>query len=190
MKRRYDIVDVARSDNDVMVAWYSDGKVSKGNADDLGRISGLRESVRRGVPNSIEQWENAYENIEIRHLLSHTSGFTPGGEWAQAAIKYAEEIAGEDELELYQYSNKYVLSTRALLFKPAQSSEYSNHGMGLTGHLIEEITGKDWYDYVRDRIRTAGRRLRHRTYWHVQQRVDRFAFPHGQGAGQCQRRVS
>lgn len=143
-QRRYDIVGVARSDNDVTVTWYSDGKVSKGVSTNLVSTWAPRNYSRRGVPNSISQWQTAYRNIEIQHLLSHTSGLTHSGQYDQARIKYA---LPEDETS-YQYSNLYVLSTRPLLFKPGQDNEYSNHGMGLIGHLISELSGVDWYTYL------------------------------------------
>lgn len=147
-KRRYDIVDVARSKNNVTVTWYSDGKVSKGNATNLVVTEQPHDYVRRGVPDSIAQWERAYQAIEIQHLLSHTSGFTRDGQYPQARIKFglpASETA-------YRFSNQYVLSTRPLLFKPGTDNNYSNHGLGLTGHLIAELSGMDWYDYLRANI--------------------------------------
>jgi CubicO group peptidase (beta-lactamase class C family) len=147
-QRRYDIVGLARSDNDVMVAWYSNGKVTKGTSTNLVSTWAPRNYSRRGVPNSIAQWQKAYRNIEVRHLLSHTSGLTRSGQYDQARIKYDLP----DYENSYRYSNQYVLSTRPLLFKPGQATSYSNHGMGLVGFLVEVLSGLDWYTYLRHHI--------------------------------------
>ncbi len=149
-QRRYDIVGIARSDNDVTVAWYSDHKVSKGVATNLVSTWSPRDYTRRSVQNSIRQWQTAYQNMEIRHLLSHTSGLTHSGQYPQARIKFA---LPEDEND-YRYSNQYVISTRPLLFKPGQGNSYSNHGIGLVGHLIGELSGLDWYTYLLRNILT------------------------------------
>jgi len=149
--RRYDIVGLARSNNDVMVAWYSDRKVSKGNADDLGRILQSDNYERRGVPGAIHRWNVAYRDIEVRHLLSHTAGFTRSGQSKQAEIKYALVPAAAN-WPPYKRSNAYVLSTRPLLFEPGTRSSYSNHGMGLTGHLIETVSGRAWDDFLHEHV--------------------------------------
>jgi len=152
---RYDIVGVARSNNDVMVTWFSDGKAIKGNSINLASILGPYNYSRRTYKGSIAQWLNAYESIQLQHLLSHTSGFTRSGQYAQARVKYDLD---ENETA-YEFSNKYVLSTRPLLFKPGSGSSYSNHGMGLVGHLMEAITGQNWYEYRRERQAGNGRLL-------------------------------
>ncbi|MFZ5896505.1 MAG: serine hydrolase [Myxococcota bacterium] len=148
-QRRYDIVSVGRSDNGVMVAWYSDGQASKGNATSLGATTALYPYERRSVPGSRDEWLDAYRNIEIQHLLSHTSGFSRSGEREQA-----DEMFNVLPVPIsdYKYSNLYVLATRPLLFKPGTAESYSNHGMGLTGYLIERLTGQTWYDYLRANI--------------------------------------
>lgn len=150
---RYDIVGISRSANDAMVTWFSDGKAMKGNSVNLASISEPFDYTRRTFSGSIGSWLNAYQNIEVRHLLSHTSGLTRSGQYEQARIKF-----GLDENESdYQYSNKYVLSTRPLLFKPGEGVSYSNHGMGLIGHIMETVSGEEWYPYLyREIFRPAG----------------------------------
>ncbi|MEO0385979.1 MAG: serine hydrolase domain-containing protein [Pseudomonadota bacterium] len=149
--RRYDLTGVARSANDVQVAWYSDNKVSKGNARDLGRVAGLSDGERPAKPGSRRQWIDAYHEIRLRHLVSHTAGLSNSGNRDRAVIKYASDIT-PGVPPGYKISNLYVLSTRPLLSKPGVRWSYSNHGLGLSAHVLSEISGQDWFDYLHEHI--------------------------------------
>lgn len=153
-KKRYKIIALARSDNGHTLAWFSNGKFSRGNVRNLASITENADFTRRSVPNSILQWKKAYRNITIRHLLSHTSGLIRSGNRGLTRLKYADELTqyNHDFLIPYKYSNMYVLSTQHLLFKPGEGYSYSNHGMGLAGYLIKKVSGLDWYLYLRENI--------------------------------------
>ena len=152
-QRRYNIVDIARSPNGNTLAWYSRGKASRGTVTDLAAHTAPFDYTRREMSGSRQHWIDQYESIEIRHLLSHTAGFTHSGDPTQGAIKY--NFANFNKLTNplpYKLTNMYTLSTRPLLFDVGSRASYSNHGMGLTGHLISEISGQDWYGYLRRNI--------------------------------------
>ncbi|MEM8860312.1 MAG: serine hydrolase domain-containing protein, partial [Chloroflexota bacterium] len=153
--RTYDIVGIARSINNESIAWFSDNLRSKGSVTDLGEDTGLEGYERRGVTGSRQEWIEAHESIQVRHLLSHSAGFTRSGNGDAAAEKYAavSNFYNKETNPIpYSYINQHVLSTRPLLFKPGEEYSYSNHGMGLVGHLIEEMSGEDWYDYMLEHI--------------------------------------
>ncbi len=153
--RTYDIVGMARSINGESIAWFSDDTRSKGTVTDLGADTGLEDFSRRGVTGSRQDRIAEYDDIQIRHLLTHSSGLTRSGNGDAAADKYAT-VPGFYNKETnpipYRYTNQHVLSTRPLLFAPGTSYSYSNHGLGLIGHMIEEMTNEDWYDYMRENI--------------------------------------
>ena len=151
-QRRYDIVGIARGTDDKMVAWYSDNKASKGNTTNLSAHQSLFHFSSRIILDPA-YWLKQIESIEIQHLLSHTSGISGSGDPSEGAIKYQFPAYDKDFNPLpYAYGNRYVLSTRSLLFGVGTDSSYSNHGLGLVGHLIETITGDDWYDYMLSNI--------------------------------------
>jgi D-alanyl-D-alanine carboxypeptidase len=81
--------------------------------------------------------------VTLRHLLTHTGGtgdiFGP-----QFAEKRLSLRTHSDYLALY--------GTRKLLFEPGAEWRYSNYGFTLLGAVIERVTGRSYYDYVRDRI--------------------------------------
>ena len=154
-KRTYDIVGVARSANNTSIVWFSDNRRSKGSVTDLAEDTGLETFERRGVTDSRQDQIALYEEIQIKHLLSHSSGLTRSGNGDDAAEKYAIDpdfYNKETNPIPYRFTNQHVLSTRPLLFDPGSDYSYSNHGMGLIGHMIEEMSGEDWYDYMREHV--------------------------------------
>ena len=81
--------------------------------------------------------------VTLRHLLTHTGGtgdiFGPQFSEKRLALR-----THADYLALY--------GTRQLLFQPGAEWRYSNYGFVLLGAVIERVTGRSYYDYVRDRV--------------------------------------
>jgi CubicO group peptidase (beta-lactamase class C family) len=87
--------------------------------------------------------KQAAEKITVHQLLTHTSGlgdyFSP--EFFQNREKYKNP---QDYLP--------VFGNRALLFEPGTSWRYSNFGFVVLGAIVEKLSGKNYFDYVRDHI--------------------------------------
>ena len=81
--------------------------------------------------------------VTLRHLLMHTGGtgdiFSPQFFERRLALR-----THGDYLALY--------GTRKLLFEPGTEWRYSNYGYVLLGAIIERVSGRSYYDYVRDRV--------------------------------------
>jgi len=82
--------------------------------------------------------------VRIKHLLTHTSGlgsyFTP--EWdrqSRARYRSVDDWMG-------------LVKDETLQFEPGTRWAYSNTGMLVLGKVIEVASGKDYFDYVRERI--------------------------------------
>ena len=115
-QRRYNIVDIARSPNGNTLAWYSRGKASRGNITNLAAHTLPFDYSRRQIPGSRQHWIDQYNSIEIRHLLSHTSGLSRSGHQAQGAIKYDFANFNKATNPMpYKLGNMYVLRTRPLM---------------------------------------------------------------------------
>lgn len=95
--------------------------------------------------------EEAAKKIKIKHLLTHTAGL--GGfftrryqDMSRARLRTIDDmmtLARQDEKDL--------------LFEPGSKWQYSNTGMMVLGKVIEIVSGRTYYDYVRDNIyRPAG----------------------------------
>jgi CubicO group peptidase (beta-lactamase class C family) len=81
--------------------------------------------------------------VTIEHLLTHTGGtgniFGPDFEAHRLELK-----THDDYVKLF--------GGRAPLFEPGDHFDYSNYGMVLLGAVIEKVTGRSYYDYVRRKI--------------------------------------
>lgn len=81
--------------------------------------------------------------VSIEQLLSHTGGtgdiFGPEFEKNRLELK-----ALQDYVKLY--------GNRGPAYEPGSRWAYSNYGFLLLGVLIEKVSGKSYYDYVRDHI--------------------------------------
>lgn len=76
--------------------------------------------------------------MTIRDLLAHTSGM-PGDALPVLAVMSGREVA----------ERARHLDNAA---PPGESHRYSNHGYGVAGLVVEEVTGKGWGEWVRERL--------------------------------------
>ena len=86
--------------------------------------------------------------VTVRQLLTHTGGTGDifGPEFDQHRLSLREH---QDYIQLY--------GSRGLTHEPGSRFEYSNYGYLLLGALIEKVSGRSYYDVVRDNIfRPAG----------------------------------
>lgn len=84
----------------------------------------------------------AWTNIAIRHLLAHTSG-----------IKSYTGLEGfEWRRRLNQTQFIQAIGTRPLEFAPGDSWKYSNSGYNLLGYIIENVSGTDYWSFLRSRV--------------------------------------
>jgi len=81
--------------------------------------------------------------VTIEQLLSHMGG--TGDIFGPEFDKHRLELKTlQDYVKLY--------GSRAPVYEPGSKWEYSNYGFVLLGVLIERVSGKNYYDYVRDHI--------------------------------------
>ena len=76
--------------------------------------------------------------MTIRDLLAHTSGM-PGDAWPVLAVMGGREVAERARL-LDNFG------------APGAVHGYSNHGYGVAGLVVEEVTGKGWGEWLRERL--------------------------------------
>jgi CubicO group peptidase (beta-lactamase class C family) len=83
------------------------------------------------------------ERVTIHHLLTHTSGMQD----------YWEEVFDAHWWEIKTVSQlAELIFDDTLLFEPGTDFHYSNSGPIVLGMIIEEVTGQDYYDYVREHV--------------------------------------
>jgi CubicO group peptidase (beta-lactamase class C family) len=110
-----------------------------------GRLA-LDSSIRTYFPDAPESWQD----ITLRHLLTHTSG-----------IADYFEVMGTDGIEAYDGRRDYapgqlrkIFYTLPLIFAAGSDFSYSNTGYALLGFLIQRVTGRFYGDELRDRVFT------------------------------------
>ncbi|HMG73549.1 MAG TPA: serine hydrolase domain-containing protein [Pyrinomonadaceae bacterium] len=79
------------------------------------------------------------EKVTIHQLLTHTSGL---GDYLTRDLAAAKTL--RDLLPLFV--------NQPLLFEPGQKQQYSNSGYVVLGLIIEKLSGRSYYDYVKENI--------------------------------------
>ena len=111
-----------------------------------GGILLLAEDGKLSLDDSITKYINGfpaeYDQVTIRQLLNHTSGVKD----------YIEEFELNRRLD---YTNQELVervAANGLNFAPGEGARYSTTGYLLLGIIIENITGKPYGDFLRERI--------------------------------------
>lgn len=106
------------------------------------------------------------DKIKIQHLLTHTSGLG----------SYFNETFFNSSRELFRKVDDYkpLIKNDSLHFEPGSKYEYSNTGMLLLGVAIEKVSGKDYFDYIRNNIyKPAG--MLHSDSYELDQPIENMA---------------
>jgi CubicO group peptidase (beta-lactamase class C family) len=90
-------------------------------------------------------WTKAdLSKVRVEHLLSHTSGL--GSYFGDAYERTARQLLRKVD------DYKPLVADDTLAFEPGTRWQYSNTGFLLAGAVIEAVTGKDYFDVVRERV--------------------------------------
>ena len=87
--------------------------------------------------------KDAASKVTIEQLLTHTGG--TGDIFGPQFQEHRKELRS-----LQDYVNLY--GKRGLEFEPGSRWEYSNYGFLLLGVVVERVSGKSYYDYVRENV--------------------------------------
>lgn len=102
-----------------------------------GRLS-IEDRISRHLPNAPVTWSN----VTIRHLLSHTSGI--------------KSYTGLDGFALTKHLTQAqfieLIGRQPMEFAPGDNWKYSNTGYNLLGHIIENVSGESYWQFLRRRI--------------------------------------
>lgn len=94
--------------------------------------------------------------VTVHHLLTHTSGlgdiFGPRFREKQRQLRDIK-----DYVALY--------ANDGLRFQPGERWEYSNYGLLVLGAIIEKLSGKSYYDYVRENIYKPAGMTQSDSFW-------------------------
>lgn len=107
----------------------------------------LEEEGKLSINDNIKKYIPTYpngENITILHLLNHTSGIK-----SYTNIPNLESFAKDDKtpMEIITF-----FQSQPIDFEPGEQWRYNNSGYIVLGHIIEEISGMPYEDFVQKRI--------------------------------------
>jgi CubicO group peptidase (beta-lactamase class C family) len=109
---------------------------------EAGKVS-LEDTLGKFLPAGAMH-ADVLSKVRVKHLLTHTSGlgsyFSP--RWDSLSRAMFRTV--DDWMPL--------VKDETLEFEPGTRWSYSNTGMLLLGKVIESASGKDYFDYVRERI--------------------------------------
>lgn len=100
-----------------------------------GKLS-LDDKITKYFPDGPEAWQN----ITLRHMLTHTSGMTDYPQDFDLRRDYTED-------DLYQRIKPIPLA-----FQPGEKWSYSNLAYVMLGILIHKVSGKFYGDFLQERI--------------------------------------
>ncbi|GGG59276.1 serine hydrolase domain-containing protein [Paenibacillus radicis (ex Gao et al. 2016)] len=107
----------------------------------------IDDRIGKYLPNLPEELAN---KVSIHQLLTHTAG--TGLYWNDKfKAKFTELKSVDDYFPLF--------INDPLLFEPGTSWAYSNSGYIILGAIIESVSGKDYFTFVRDTIYTPANML-------------------------------
>lgn len=89
--------------------------------------------------------------VTIRHLLTHTSGIGELRRLGDVAIEPFLGLAVPPQEEIPAlpiYYREGLRTTRA----PGEAWTYANHGFGILGLLVEDVTGREFWQYAEDEV--------------------------------------
>lgn len=99
-------------------------------------------SIDDSIVRYLKHTPPAWTNITLRHLLSHTSG-----------IKSYTGLDGfEWRRRLTQEQFIQAIGAQPLEFAPGTSWKYSNSGYNLLGYVIENVSGTNYWQFLRTRL--------------------------------------
>jgi Beta-lactamase class C and other penicillin binding proteins len=102
-----------------------------------GKIS-LDEKISKYLPNTPESWKD----VTVRHLLTHTSGIK--SYTGLSGFELTKRLTRDDFIK--------ALAAYPLEFEPGSKHSYNNSGYNLLGYIIETVSGKNYWDFMRERI--------------------------------------
>lgn len=101
-----------------------------------------------------------FKDVTLRHLLSHTSGMPDNRpyteeDWKEYRKKHDSKFNNIRDFRLFSEEDEnllYLEDIDSLNFEPGTQYEYMNPTYQMVLSIVEQVTGKDFDDWMRDNI--------------------------------------
>ena len=102
-----------------------------------GKLS-VDDKISQHLKNTPEAWAN----VTIRHLLTHTSGI--------------KSYTGLEGFQIWRHLTQEqfikAIGKEPMEFQPGDSWKYCNTGFNLLGYIIENVSGKNYWEFMSERV--------------------------------------
>lgn len=99
-------------------------------------------SVEDKISKYLKDTPEAWRNVTIRHLLTHTSGI--------------KSYTGLDGFQVWRHLTQAqfirAIGAQPMEFQPGDSWKYCNTGFNLLGYIIENVSGMNYWDFMGQRV--------------------------------------
>ena len=99
-------------------------------------------SVDDKISKYLKDTPEAWANVTIRHLLTHTSGI--------------KSYTGLDGFQIWRHLTQEqfikAIGKEPMEFQPGDSWKYCNTGFNLLGYIIENVSGKNYWEFMGERV--------------------------------------
>jgi CubicO group peptidase (beta-lactamase class C family) len=109
-------------------------------------------SVKDPITNFIAGCPKEWQDITIHHLLTHTSGLSnqlSNQLYREIEAGTSGPVAPAEQAQYLGLTSQWTLDTQ-----PGEQYAYNNFGYILLAHIIEEVTGQSYRDYLNQAIFT------------------------------------
>lgn len=103
-------------------------------------------NVQDGVCKYVDACPDAWKEVTIHHLLTHTSGIPSFTNMPEYAKTHTQPSTMTELLARFR--------DKPLEFKPGEKFKYNNSGYVLLGHLVEKISGLSYERFLQENILT------------------------------------
>jgi CubicO group peptidase (beta-lactamase class C family) len=111
----------------------------------------LEDPFAESFPN--EKFQTSVNNVQIRHLLTHTSGLADAHETILWPYLKAALFARRQPHKYMKWKHyKKYLKNNAVEIIPGVQWEYNNAGFALLGQLLEERLQKPWEELLQEQL--------------------------------------
>lgn len=100
----------------------------------------LDDNVHKFFP---EFSSNIWDRVQIKHLLSHSSGVPDG----RGYLTREQKVFGDEDL-----ATEYLKDLDALHFEPGTAYEYMNPTFVVLGKIIEKVSGLPYVEYMEKNV--------------------------------------
>lgn len=140
-----DVAEQIRVDKDTVFEWGSVSKIliwiSVFQLVEEGKLD-LATDIATYLPSDFRSKTSFDKPVTLQHLMHHTAGFDDS----------FTDLMIHNPTKKHSLREALDIADIKQVFPPGQIASYSNYGAGLAAYIVEEVSGLDYGEYIRQYI--------------------------------------